>query len=93
MTTKAEQLEELKATAAELQQQIEALENLKQWEPWYLNIPLEGIECYVSDVDPNPYFGNPKGLVRQYKQGLTQPFQCGNDGWKYATPINEGART
>ena len=33
MKTKTEQLEELKATAVELQQQIEALEKPKQWEP------------------------------------------------------------
>ena len=33
MKTKAEQLEELKATAVKLQQQIEALEKPKQWEP------------------------------------------------------------
>ena len=35
MQTKTEQLEELKATAAKLQQQIEALEKPKQWEPKY----------------------------------------------------------
>ena len=33
MKTKAEQIEELKATAVELQQQIEALEKPKQWKP------------------------------------------------------------
>mgnify|MGYP003650568278 CR=1 len=33
MKTKAEQLEELKATAVKLQQQIEALEKPKQWKP------------------------------------------------------------
>ena len=33
MKTKTEQLEELKATAVKLQQQIEALEKPKQWEP------------------------------------------------------------
>ena len=33
MKTKAEQIEELKATAVKLQQQIEALEKPKQWEP------------------------------------------------------------
>ena len=33
MKTKAEQLEELKATAVKLQKQIEALEKPKQWEP------------------------------------------------------------
>ena len=33
MKTKAEQLEELKATAVELQRQIEALEKPKQWKP------------------------------------------------------------
>ena len=60
-------------------------------EPWYLNIPEGGVECYVSDYDPNPHFRNPIGLVRQYKQGLTQPFQfSGYNGWKYATPVDEG---
>ena len=33
MKTKAGQLEELKATAVKLQQQIEELEKPKQWEP------------------------------------------------------------
>ena len=33
MQTKAEQIEELKAAAVKLQQQIEALEKPKQWEP------------------------------------------------------------
>ena len=33
MKTKEEQIEDLKATAVKLQQQIEALENPKQWEP------------------------------------------------------------
>ena len=66
-------------------------------EPWYLNIPPEGVECYVSDIYPNPYLGrNTKGLVRRYKQGLTQPFQCGHGKWtyvwKYATPVNEGIK-
>ena len=66
-------------------------------EPWYLNIPEGGVECYVSDVNPNPYLGrNTIGLVRQYKQGLTQPFQCARGrwtiGWKYATPVNEGIK-
>ena len=71
--------------------------NAEPAEPWYLNIPEEGVECYVSDVDPNPYLGrNTKGLVRRYKQGLTQPFQCGRGKWtyvwKYATPVNEGIK-
>ena len=65
--------------------------------PWYLNIPPEGVKCYVSDIDANPYLGrNTIGLVRQYKQGLTQPFQCARGrwtiGWKYATPVNEGIK-
>ena len=59
-------------------------------EPWYLNIPEGGVECYVSDVDPNPYFGNPKGFVRQYDQSLVYPFLCPQNVWKYATPVNEG---
>ena len=63
-------------------------------EPWYLNIPEGGIECYVSDVDPNPYLGrNTKVLVTGYNQSLLYPFPSPLNDWKYATPINEGART
>ena len=60
-------------------------------EPWYLNIPLEGVKCYVSDVDPNPYLGrNSTGRITYYGHSLTYPFRCANDGWKYATPVNGG---
>ena len=59
-------------------------------EPWYLNIPPEGIECYVSDYNPNPNFVNPKVLVTGYDQSLLHPFQCPRFVWKYATPVNEG---
>ena len=60
-------------------------------EPWYLNIPPEGVWCYVSDVDPNPYLGrNSTGRITKYGHSLTYPFRCANDGWKYATPVNEG---
>ena len=60
-------------------------------EPWYLNIPEGGIECYVSDVDPNPSLGgNSTGRVTKYDHSLTYPFQCPNNWWKYATPVNEG---
>ena len=42
MKTKTEQLEELKATAVELQRQIEALEKPEQWEPrggdWWVSV-------------------------------------------------------
>tara|TARA_R110000823_G_scaffold100283_1_gene215756 strand:- start:360 stop:851 length:492 start_codon:yes stop_codon:yes gene_type:complete len=59
-------------------------------EPWYLNIPPEGIECYVSDVDPNPCLGrNPVVLVTKYDLILLCPFQCPQNHWKYATPVNE----
>ena len=60
-------------------------------EPWYLNIPREGVECYVSDVDPNPYLGrNSTGRVTKYDHSLIYPFQCYHADWKYATPVNEG---
>ena len=62
-------------------------------EPWYLNIPPEGVECYVSDYDPNPYHSNTKVFVTGYAQILVYPFKCPNNVWKYATPVNEGAST
>ena len=60
-------------------------------EPWYLNIPPEGVECYVSAVTPKPC--RIKRLVTGYEHGSSMPFQCAHDGWKYATPINEGKIT
>ena len=73
--------------------QYDNLQEINAAEPWYLNIPEGGVECYVSDYDPNPHFRNPIGLVRQYKQGLTQPFQfSGYGGWAFATPVNEGIK-
>ena len=49
MKTKAEQLEELKATAVKLQHQIEALEKPKQWEPrggrYWVRIPTIDNAC------------------------------------------------
>ena len=60
-------------------------------EPWYLNIPPEGVECYVSDDSPNPYLGlNTTGLITEYDQSFLMPFRSNNLRWKYATPINEG---
>ena len=62
-------------------------------EPWYLNIPPEGIECYVSDSDPHPHpclTMNVKGFVTHYDTHFSAPFRCNYSGWKYATPINEG---
>ena len=60
-------------------------------EPWYLNIPEGGVECYVSDYNPNPYRGSTKVLVTGYDQILYHPFRCPQNEWKYATPVNEGA--
>ena len=60
-------------------------------EPWYLNIPEGGVECYVSDIDFRPC--RIKRLVTGYKQGSSMPFRCAHDGWKYATPVNEGKIT
>ena len=61
-------------------------------EPWYLNIPEGGVECYVSDVDPKPCLTlNIKGFVRQYDTSARLSFRSSNHiGWKYATPVNEG---
>ena len=71
-------------------------------EPWYLNIPPEGVECYVSDSNATPAYevygcaSSITLIVTQYKQGLTQPFQCAHGrwtyAWKYATPVNEGIK-
>ena len=65
-------------------------------EPWYLNIPEGGVECYVSDVNATPFASSSTLFITQYKQGLTQPFQCARGrwtyAWKYATPVNEGIK-
>ena len=67
------------------------LQEINAAEPWYLNIPPEGVECYVSDDSPNPYLGlNTTGLITEYDQSFLMPFRSNNLRWKYATPINEG---
>ena len=67
------------------------LQEINAAEPWYLNIPPEGVECYVSDDNPNPYRGgNTKVLVTGYNQNLLYPFPSLLNGWRYATPVNEG---
>ena len=57
-------------------------------QPWYLNIPEEGIECYVSDDDPNPSLI--KVIIREYNSRLSFPFRSSLLRWKYATPVNGG---
>ena len=61
-------------------------------EPWYLNIPEEGVECYVSDVDTDPFASSSTSIVTEYDQSLLYPFRSGGSGWKYATPVNEGIK-
>ena len=61
-------------------------------EPWYLNIPPEGVKCYVSDIDATPSGSSSTSLVSEYDCGLLYPFRSGGLGWKYATPVNEGIK-
>ena len=70
------------------------LQEINAAEPWYLNIPPEGIECYVSDIDPHPCRTlNIKGFVTHYSTHFSAPFRSNYSGWEYATPINEGKMT
>ena len=58
-------------------------------ELWYLNIPPEGVECYVSVRTPNPSCAT--RIIFFYNSGYRLPFRSSHDvGWKYATPVNEG---
>ena len=61
-------------------------------EPWYLNIPPEGVKCYVSDVDADPHGLYATGLVTHYDTHFSAPFRSNYSGWKYATPVNEGIK-
>ena len=64
--------------------------NAASEEPWYLNIPKGGVECYVSDFNSNPAAHNTTRLVRRYDPHFYGPFRSDLSGWKYATPVNEG---
>ena len=71
--------------------QYDNLQEINAAEPWYLNIPPEGIECYVSDIDPHPCRTlNIKGFVTHHDAHFSAPFRSNYSGWKYATPVNEG---
>tara|TARA_R110000764_G_scaffold135482_1_gene223509 strand:- start:396 stop:881 length:486 start_codon:yes stop_codon:yes gene_type:complete len=60
-------------------------------EPWYLNIPPEGVWCYVSDSSrPNTSAVNVRERVTHYDTHFSAPFRSNCSGWKYATPINGG---
>jgi hypothetical protein len=59
-------------------------------EPWYLNIPPEGVKCCVSDVNATPFASSSTSIVTDYDSHLLYPFRSGGSGWKYATPVNEG---
>ena len=59
MKTKEEQLEDLKATAVKLQQQIEALEKPKQWEP-------KCEPCSPSEMTARRSHGRLLAYVREY---------------------------
>ena len=60
-------------------------------EPWYLNIPKGGIECYVSDFNSRPFTGPNTTLITEYDPFLQKCFRfSGSVGWKYATPVNGG---
>ena len=67
-------------------------------EPWYLNIPPEGVECYVSDVNATPSYemygcaSSSTSIVTEYDPNLLHPFRSSGSGWKYATPVNEGIK-
>tara|TARA_R110002124_G_scaffold274286_1_gene444078 strand:- start:503 stop:778 length:276 start_codon:yes stop_codon:yes gene_type:complete len=63
-------------------------------EPWYLNIPPEGVECYVSDDEGMPSDKSTTVRVVEYDTSARLSFRSSNHiGWKYATPINEGKIT
>ena len=59
MKTKEEQLEELKATAVELQRQIEALEKPEQWEP-------KGYIVHPSEIKARRTHWRTLAYVREY---------------------------
>ena len=54
-------------------------------EPWYMNIPKGGIECYISDDEPNPSRGTL--IIREYNSEFNFPFRSNLVRWKYATPV------
>jgi hypothetical protein len=69
--------------------------------PWYLNIPAEGVECYVSDVNTTPFDSSNTATVMLYNPNSLEPFRdellgvstIFGTGYKYATPVNKGAPT
>ena len=67
-------------------------------EPWYLNIPPEGVACYVSDVNATPSASSSTSTVMRYNPDSSEPFRVDvygvstvfGTGWKFATPVNGG---
>jgi hypothetical protein len=60
--------------------------------PWYLNIPPEGVMCYVSSVNAIPK-DRRTFRIYSYRPDQHLPF-CGGgsiarDHWKYAVPVSD----
>ena len=64
--------------------------NAARAEPWYLNIPPEGVWCYVSAVNATPFGSSSTACVTHHAAHFSAPFRSNFSGWKYATPVNEG---
>ena len=58
--------------------------------PWYKDIPEEGVLCYVSDVCGVGDFTCTSHVLRYDSSNCEDyPFKTANEGWKYATPVNQ----
>jgi hypothetical protein len=64
-------------------------------EPWYMNIPASGVECYVSDFNRDPGHSGTHETIFGFEECFEEcfdtkfPFRTkDNVGWKYAVPVD-----
>ena len=68
-------------------------------EPWYLNIPKEGVECWVDDREADvkkerdgEYDDEGTRIVYSYDSSRRLQFITDGFAWKYAIPVDPNLR-
>ena len=67
------------------------------WETWYLNIPEEGVECWVEDSERKVRAERDEDyedtiIVYRYDSSVDMRFDTNVYRWKYAIPVDPELR-
>ena len=90
-------IEEAKAVVSSLEALLGESVSKKQVGPWYLNIPKEGVKCWIGDSrkEVRGAVGAGHNITTVYNYDTNcdhAPFSSMYSHWKYAVPIDPKLR-